>query len=72
MQTYRTKGEAIEHAKETHAVLAETNLESRRYVLRLKRRYAEVPFDYDLWMRPGDTIVGMIERDGEFLSFTGK
>lgn len=72
MQTFRTRNKAIEQANENHAVLSETNLEPRRYILRLKRRYAEVPFDYDLWMRPGDSIVGMIERDGTFISFTGK
>lgn len=72
MQTYRTRGEAIQEAKEAFMVLDGTNTDPRRYVLRLKRRYAEVPFNYDLWLQNGDTIVGMVERDGEYLSFTGK
>ncbi len=72
MQTYRTKNEAIEAARENFAVLSETKSYPRRYILRLNRRYAEVPFDFDLWMQPGDTIVGMLERNGEYLSFTGK
>lgn len=72
MQTYRNRNEAIEEAKNNFTVLDGTSEDPRRYILRLKRRYAEVPFNYDLWLQQGDTIVGMIERDGNYLSFTGK
>lgn len=72
MQTYRTRGEAIEEAKEAFTALDGTNFDPRRYILKLKRRYAEVPFNYDLWLKDGDSIVGMIQRDGKYLSFTGK